>query len=253
MRKCGLLCLICLSLSFCTIAAPAEMDRQFRQANEAYVKKDYNRAAKLYEELIAGGCSSASLFYNYGNVCYRQNELAQALLWYERALRLDPSDDDIRANIAFVNTQTVDQMEVLPEFFLKRWWTKLGQSLSLTAWAVLSIILAFLMAGLLVWSLLSAGPGRRVRLLFVSIAVFILLIISVLICFSQRRQLSVTEAIVTDLSVTVKSTPDVSGTDLFTVHEGMKVRQTDRMGDWVEVVFPNGNKGWILKKQMETI
>ncbi|HOS16353.1 MAG TPA: hypothetical protein PKX15_05035, partial [Bacteroidales bacterium] len=60
-------------------------------------------------------------------------------------------------------------------------------------------------------------------------------------------------AVVTNLSVTVKSMPDQAGTDLFTVHEGLKVTIVDKVGDWIEVLFPDGNKGWIQQTSVEVI
>ena len=71
---------------------------------------------------------------------------------------------------------------------------------------------------------------------------------------AQKNALERTdEAIVTALSVSVRSMPDASGTELFTVHEGMKVRLTDEVGEWVEVIFPNGSKGWMLSRQLTVI
>ncbi|MBP5396326.1 MAG: SH3 domain-containing protein [Bacteroidales bacterium] len=55
------------------------------------------------------------------------------------------------------------------------------------------------------------------------------------------------------MSAPVRSMPDASGTELFTVHEGMKVRITDAVGDWSEAVFPNGSKGWVQTRQLTII
>ena len=82
----------------------------------------------------------------------------------------------------------------------------------------------------------------------------LLLALGVGMAFAQKRALERTdEAIVTALSVSVRSMPDASGTELFTVHEGMKVRLTDEVGEWVEVQFPNGSKGWVLSRQLTVI
>ena len=240
--------------SFCVYGASvASSDTLFRQANDAYVEKDYGKAVALYGELVQAGYCSSELFYNLGNAFYRQGELAHALLYYERALRLDPSNADIRANIAFVNSQTVDQMEQMPEFFLHRWWLALSEIFSSTGWAVVSILCSLFFFTALAFFFLSSNVERRLRLLLVAFLLLCVTASSIGLAFRQLPENHVEEAIVTAYSVTVKSTPDASGTDLFTVHEGMKVRVSDRVGDWMEVVFPNGNKGWILKRQAEII
>ncbi len=252
MRK--LFFILLLICAFCTNGKSQLVpDSLFRQANAAYMAKDYAQALQLYGQLVQAGYVSAELYYNMGNACYRQEQLANALLWYERALRLDPSNADIRANIAFVNAQTVDQMEQMPEFFLQRWWKALSALFSSTGWAVVSIVCALLFFTVLAFFLLSSRVERRLRLLLAAILLLCVTVLSVVFACRQLPQNLPEEAIVTAYSVTVKSTPDASGTDLFTVHEGMKVRVTDRVGDWMEVLFPNGNKGWIRKNQAEMI
>ena len=169
-------------------------------------------------------------------------------------MRLQPSNADIRANIAFVNSQTVDQMEVLPELFLKRWFSALRNLFSQKGWAVFSILCALLFFIVLAFFLLAGDLRRRVRLLVLDGCLLLLLALGVGMAFAQKRALERTdEAIVTALSVSVRSMPDASGTELFTVHEGMKVRLTDEVGEWVEVQFPNGSKGWVLSRQLTVI
>ncbi|MBR6920131.1 MAG: tetratricopeptide repeat protein [Bacteroidales bacterium] len=253
MQKIGM----CLLLACLLLAGPvmAGSDGElWQEANDAYRRKDYGTAVSLYEKLIANEAVSADLYYNMGNACYRLNRLGEALLWYERALRLQPSNADIRANIAFVNSQTVDQMEVLPELFLKRWFSALRNLFSQKGWAVFSILCALLFFIVLAFFLLAGDLRRRVRLLVLDGCLLLLLALGVGMAIAQKRALERTdEAIVTALSVSVRSMPDASGTELFTVHEGMKVRLTDEVGEWVEAQFPNGSKGWVLSRQLTVI
>lgn len=229
-------------------------DKIFSGASEAFRQKDYAKAVALYGSLVDKGYVSADLYYNLGNAYYRQNQLAQSLLWYERALRLNPSDADIRANIAFVNSQTVDQMEVLPEFFLKRWFAAFRSLFSATGWAVVSIICCLLLFAGIAWFMLAGNLQQRIRIAVADVFVCLLLVLSLSCAFAQKHaQERTDEAVVMAFSATVKSMPDASGTELFTVHEGMKVRLTDEVGEWVEAVFPNGNKGWLLRRQIAVI
>ena len=249
------LCLIsvCLLGFFSGLqAVPVHPD--FQAANEAYRQKDYAQAVLLYTRLAEAGYRDADLYYNLGYACYRQNDLGQALLWYERALRLCPHDADIRANIAFVNAQTVDQMEALPELFFKRWFRWLRDLGSVTAWSIVSLLCSLLLFASVTLLLLSGDVKRRIRCLIAATCFTLCLGVSMGLAFSQKHaQERTDEAIVTAYSVTVKSMPDASGTDLFTVHEGMKVRLTVAVGAWVEVLFPNGSKGWVEKRQLSVI
>jgi SH3-like domain-containing protein len=69
----------------------------------------------------------------------------------------------------------------------------------------------------------------------------------------KSRLVNHTYAIVMQPTVTVKSSPSETGTNLFVVHEGLKVRITDKLGDWVEIRLADGNKGWLLTESVERI
>ena len=82
----------------------------FAQANDLYTKADYAQAASLYEQCLTDSTtqnlrpgSVALIYYNLGNAYFKAKQTPEAILWYERALRLDPSNEDIKHNIAFAN------------------------------------------------------------------------------------------------------------------------------------------------------
>ena len=60
-------------------------------------------------------------------------------------------------------------------------------------------------------------------------------------------------AIIFAPTVTVKSSPDESGNDLFILHEGSKVEVRDEVGDWWEIIMGDGNVGWIPKTALQKI
>jgi tetratricopeptide (TPR) repeat protein len=225
---------------------------KFLKANEAYNQKDYADAVALYEEVIKEGYADAILYYNLGNACFKDNQLAKSLLWYERALRLDPSNEDIQHNIAFANQQTTDNISVPPEFFLRTVVNTLCHLFSVDVWAVCSIFLLVIIC--LCVALMLVFSRWRIGLFFTTCILFLLMVLSITFAALQMKQIHrKDEAIVMRKILTVKSTPDTSGTDLFTVHEGIKVWITDKAGKWIEVRFANGDKGWITKDAIEVI
>ena len=61
-------------------------------------------------------------------------------------------------------------------------------------------------------------------------------------------------AIIMEPSVTVRSTPSTSGTELFILHEGKKVTiKDDSMKDWKEIEIEDGNIGWLPASAIEQI
>jgi tetratricopeptide (TPR) repeat protein len=226
----------------------------FQKANEAYSQKDYAHAIEQYEALVKEGYKDAVLYYNLGNAYFKDNQLSKSLLWYERALRLNPWNEDIKHNIAFVNQQTIDKIEVQPEFFLKTWLYTVRDLFTVRLWSIVSIVLVgvgCLCIGLL---LILSSARWRMSLFVIACTVFILAIGSIVLASLQKNNVNrKDEAIIMQKIITIKSTPDTSGTDLFTVHEGIKIQITDKAGNWIEIRLPNGNKGWIKEDAVEII
>lgn len=226
----------------------------FDRANQAYNEKNYPLAITLYDSLAHTACTDAVVFYNLGNAYYKNDQLAESLLWYERALRLDPANEDIKYNINFVNQQTIDKMEIQPEFFLKTWISAVRGLFSAKIWSIISIVLGVILCGSIALMLIFSSAGWRKGMFSVACISFVFLGLSIVFAALQTQNANRTdEAILIRKIITVKSTPDTSGTDLFTVHEGLKVQITDRVGSWVEVRFANGNKGWITEESVEVI
>jgi len=226
----------------------------FQKANEAYQQENYEAAFALYQQIASAGYEGATLFYNMGNAGYKQGEKALALVWYERALRLDPANEDIKHNIAFVNQTLTDRINILPEFMLTKVWNSISKSCTSNIWSVISCVFCFLFFIFLGLFIFSRRSGLRYFSFVFSVLLLFLLIFSFLFAYQEKiRYEKKPEAIVMQSVVTAKSTPINSGADLFVIHEGLKVSITDRVADWVEVKLPNGEKGWLPNKVVEEI
>ena len=223
-------------------------------ADSAYQQEDYAAAIKMYEQIADKGYAAASLFYNLGNAYYKTGQNAKALLWYERALKLDPSDEDIRHNIAFVNQKIIDKIDPVPETMFSQWWNKFANLMTEWQWAILSIIGSFLLF-LSIGAYLFARSGGLRTTGFVTFWIAIIVIVFSVIFSAKQKEKAThhTEAIVMDLVVDAKNAPNAGGKNLFVIHEGLKVQITNEMNGWVEIRLPNGEKGWIAQNSIEKI
>ncbi|MBO7589580.1 MAG: tetratricopeptide repeat protein [Bacteroidaceae bacterium] len=235
------------SLSVATVSAA--------DADSAYIQGDYLTAIDLYQEVLRNEGVSATLCMNLGNSYFKLDEIAQAILWYERAYLLDPSDDDVKFNLELARTRTVDKVTPKNQLFIVVWFRNLVAALDINTWAALTLLFFFvaaLMAGVFLLS-------RKVSLKKISFAFslffFVFSILSFIFASTQRSNIVNRDtAIIVSPSVTVKSTPSDSGTDLFIIHEGRKVDILDSsMKEWVEIRLEDGNTGWVLRKVMEII
>jgi len=225
------------------------------EADSAYIQGDYLTAIGLYEWIAENQGVNATLYMNLGNCWLKRDEVAKAILYYERAYLLDPSDSDIRFNLELARTKTVDKVNPVNELFIVVWFKKLLAMLDVNEWAVLTVIL-FAVAILLVGVFLFSKKTGMRKLSFSFSAFFLLLsILSFIFATTQMGNIKERDtAIIMSPSVTVKSTPSSAGTDLFIIHEGRKVKILDStMKEWVEIRLEDGNTGWIPINALEII
>ena len=223
----------------------------FETANTAYADGRYAEAAAGYEALLMEQ-QNATLYYNAGNAYFKQGELAKAILNYERALRLDPGHKDAKFNLEFAQSKITDNI-VEHDFFLSIWAQTIRNSMHEHTWTILSIVLFILsLAGILVF-LLGREPWLRKASFHTAWLALVFCIIAGLNANSlHKRDTLRNEAIITQGIVNAKSSPDRSGTDLFTLHEGTKVTIRETLGEWVNVKVAK-NEGWIPLKCLEKI
>ena len=84
-----------------------------QEADSLYDKGQYADAVDAYEGIIANCGISADLYYNLGNAYYKLDDIAHAILYYERALLLNQGDADIRTNLALARGKTIDRKSVV--------------------------------------------------------------------------------------------------------------------------------------------
>lgn len=229
-------------------------DSLFEKGNEQYAKAKYQEAAHSYQEILNEGYQSAAIYYNLGNACYKMGKIPEAILYYEKAHKLAPNDEDINTNIQFANLETTDKIEEAPRFFLSRWVQSFILLLPLRALAVLNVI--FLLAGflLLIVYLFSGSVSMKKMSFYVSVTLICLAIVSILISNQQAHYFaSHHQAVIFSGSVTVKSEPADGSKDLFVIHAGAKVNVLEKDNGWIKIGLPNGNEGWISAEAAKEI
>jgi tetratricopeptide (TPR) repeat protein len=240
-----------LALSLCSLFAQKEA---IDQANKLYKAGNYEAAAMHYEDIVQKYGVSAELYYNTANAYYKTGEVGRSILNYERALRLAPNYDDAEANLELAQTKIVDNIVQVPPFFVKRWIDNIIKLLSIDQWYVLSVILLIITLSCFLFFVF--GNSMIIRKITFYAAFILLAITIVTIIFTSVRHnqlMNHNEAIIMSGTVTIKSSPDKSGTDLFQLHEGTKVSIKSALDQWIEIKVGNGNIGWIEAKDIEKI
>lgn len=251
-KNTGLLMLL-ICLVFRAYSAYSQ-DTIIKEAEAAYTGENYAKAIELYEQILKEYGESAEIYYNLGNAYYKEMKIAPSILNYERALLLDPGDNDIRFNLQMASMRAVDKIEPIGEFFLVKWFNELQDMGSANSWGKLGIICFFLFIGCLLLFFFSRLIKLKKAGFYTGILLLVIVVFSNIFANNQKKEVeNRTGAIVISPTITVKSSPSTGGTDLFILHEGTKVTIKSSLGEWNEIELENGNVGWMPQKDIETI
>jgi tetratricopeptide (TPR) repeat protein len=235
-------------------AAAQDPEQMAAQAAKSYNTKQYPEAIAQYEKIVASGFDSYALYYNLGNAYFRNNEIAEAILYYEKALKLAPNNEDLKHNIEVVNSKLTDKVEMVPELFYKRWWKLIVNLMDIDTLALINVLLLSL--ALLLIAIYIAASNIIIRKISFWSGISLILIFGVGVLAASQRNHYLTnqhEAIVFEQTVNIKSSPDENSKDIFVLHEGTKVKLLDVIAEWQEIRIANGSVGWIKASDIKKI
>lgn len=242
--KYRLLIIICMMTMNVPVALFAN-DNPTKQAEDFYANKEYEKALALYEQMMEQGVS-AGLYYNYANTLFKTNQLGKAILYYEKALVLSPNDKDIKQSLAFANTMKTDKIDGYEPFFISQWLSNIACLLNTNQWAVVSISFFVIALCLLILFRFSTLLFVRKASFYIAIIALLVSTVSFVYAFYQRTyQINNPYWIVVDGAVSVKSSPNATGKELFVIHEGTKVRLLDTNGGWQKIEIADKRIGWV--------
>ena len=251
MRLVHLSAFILLTFVLPSAAAPltdlSAAESQYRQGN-------YEQAANIYQSLLRQGLAGGELYYNLGNCYYKMGQYGLAILNYERAERFLGNDPDLAKNQKLAELKAPDKIQPLPRWFVIQILEGLRGAISLGAWARWFIIFEWILAGCLI--ALVAFPGLAIRpwltRLFWACALLFVVTGSFFFAsyYAQSRN---QDGIILAGSAEVRSAPDENSTELFTLHEGAKIRVLRRLPGWAEIHLTDGKQGWTRQEAFELI
>jgi tetratricopeptide (TPR) repeat protein len=251
----NLVIIICLFLLAMNVSAQVTNAESLLEAgNQAYSSANYSEAVSQYESILGSGLESSGLYFNLGNAYFKLNDIPAAILYYEKAGKLDPTDENIKFNLALANSRIIDKMEPLPEFFLRTWWISARNTFSSDRWASIGVA-GFILALVSLALFIVSGSVLLRKISFWS-GILLLGLMSLSLTFSiaeYRDYSSHNSAIIFTPTVTVKSSPNDASVDLFVIHEGTKVFITDLVEGWSEVRLANGHVGWVKSETFRLI
>ena len=249
-----LLQLILLAIFASAVFANTEVNSLMKSGNEFYKNNQYQPAIDEYNKLVKQGYEGTSLYYNLGNAHYRLGKVGFAILYYEKALKFSPGDEDTKHNLALAKRNLKDKVDELPPFFIFNIWEAMLASFSVSGWTIIIYIIFILLLFSVIAYFFSRSVTQQRISFFIGVGFLILLFFSIsLIAVKMNKEFNIKDGIIVENIVTVKSSPDSSSKDEFVIHEGLKVRLEDKVDDWVKIRLADGKIGWIMEKSIGII
>lgn len=252
--------LLTIIISTCTASATNLTEA----ADSAYMSDNFKEAIDLYEQAIRDNGSSSLIYYNLGNAYYRNGNFGKAILNYERALKLDPSNEDAKTNLNFVNgkitDKPVDYSSLTDKIHAK---TVTFMSADLWAWTTLALFIAFMLS--VAGYIFCSSIILRKICFFGGLVLFVFTLTGIIISFNAAARTTATDkAIVISEAVqlgTSPRTPKNKAEQAFLLHEGTKLTIVDSLNvttdslpsKWYEVNVDSEHRAWINSKDIEKI
>ncbi|MBU3760040.1 MAG: tetratricopeptide repeat protein [Candidatus Omnitrophica bacterium] len=222
----------------------------FEKANRLYTDGKFQEAKELYIQLSQEFKDDAAFLYNWGNSAYRLGQSGEAILAFERALKRDPRNADIRANLNHARSGLEYKIEDKRNWYLKAAEEALGyfrdQEINLLAMAAYSLFMAACLTGLLFRRGLPWGPWRKASAWFFA---FSLLLAGIKYCDTAYFK----DAVITSREAEVRYGPSVSDRTAFRLGEGLRAYQVDARRGWRRIVLVNNEGGWIKDSDLQLV
>ena len=233
-------------ITFLIFASSIVLTAEVSEATEALKNKQYDKAISLYQAVLDDGKSSGEIHYNLGIAYAELEQIGYAIWHFQLAERAGLSSDNLYHNLKLVKEERIDEIEVIPEFFLSKWWDVWKNFLSSNIWSILALILIF--GGTYVFYTWRTAEDRSRRKMGFAYGVSLILLSTV--CFLSAFSLSAdhsnpSQGVLLTKTLDLKSAPDAESTEIITIHEGVDIDVQDRIGEWYKVRLENGQIGWL--------
>ncbi len=246
------LALLVLLLSPAAFAQPADVVLAFDEGVRRFETDEYAAALESFQTAESSGWESPALYYNMGNTYFRLNQLGRAILYYERARRLEPGDPLILHSLQIARERTVDRFSRVPDPIWTSAWNSLVGTMRPDGLFAVGLLFFLFGIGLAVQRIWSGTPNDWIRRgIVIGLGIGTLLVGAGL--FSSSQMASRQHAVVLETSAQITAEPSDRAQPVVLVHEGLLVETLDETDGWAYVRLTNGVTGWVELQAVEAL
>lgn len=245
---------IYILIFFISVVTFSQNQSLFEKANALYNDGKYAEAIDDYTAILETGNHSAELYFNLGNANYKLNNIAPSIYYYEKALRLDPDNTDIKNNLAYAQNMTIDVVDVVPDSGISKLLKSLANKFTFDSWAKSAIVFVFVFVVLFLLYYFAYTTIRKRISFIASILALILMSITLTLAF-YKFDLDKTDnpAIVFAQESKIKSGPNLNSEEAFRLHEGTKVQVLETFDNWKKIKLADGKTGWVIQEDIKML
>jgi hypothetical protein len=233
-----------LSLLFLTQAIFAQS--AFEKGNALYQKGNFKGAAEAYNGIIQNDEQSAEVYFNLGNAYYKLNKLAPSIFNYEKALQLDPGNEDVAVNLSIARKMIIDDIKPAPQTGFKQALFNVTGNYHYNTWSWIAVSFAGL-CFILFFGYYLSGTTLLKRVFFAGMFVSVLCVIASVLSamFVKTEVTNMHPAIVFAEVASVKPAPSPKEKDAFVLHEGIRVDVLQTKDGYKKIKLADNSVGWI--------
>lgn len=231
-----------------------KFQKLFDEANLAYQENKFDEAKEKYHRILDLNIESEAVYFNLGNVYYQLGEIAPCILYYEKALKINPSNEDFIFNLKIAQLKTIDKIEPLPVPFYQTFFANTIYQSSADNWAKFSLSLFFVaLIFAAVFLFIKKNKIKKISFLLGFLALIVGFVFLSFAYIQKNHQENFKEAIVFQDNIYAKTAPNDNGSDAFILHEGTKVQILDKFENWKKIKLADGKIAWVLETDLKEI
>ncbi len=221
------------------------------KANGAFERGDYTSALDMYEGIARAGHGTPAVLGNAGAAAFRLGDIGKAVLYYRRALRLDPGYDRAVRSLRIIAPTSAAEAPSFVAVVVEALFTHTSP----VFWVVVMDL--FLVAGsVFLWRGMSTpDPDRRAHYLSLVAYASVFVLISGGTAFGNERwRRGGAEAVVLRDKTSGLSAPTPTAQELLVLPAGTTVTLTEEpSGGYVRFRLPDGSAAYVATGAIERV
>lgn len=237
------------------LCLPSHMDlspeKLFGKGNSEYEKGNYKEAAECYRQLLRSGLESGAVYYNLGNICFREKRLGEAIYYWEKSLQKSPGDREALANLALADSLIEGGSRFVQDAPPARLFAAVQEFFSIEQQSLAALFLFVVTNLFFSVRLLAKDPRRSIRgIRAASVAAILFIVCTATLGWRIYERDFCTKGVVLESGVEVRSAPGQDSPTVSTIYEGTRARVDQSEGEWYRIRLVNGLSGWIHRDKL---